>query len=220
MKREIMITGDGSKTIHMPDLNEQYHSKHGALQEALHVFIETGLGYYLGLNPLKSSINVMEFGFGTGLNALLTARHESAVKINYTAVEAFPINQEEMEAMGYGTFLDAAELFRKLHDCEWESWNSITNNFDLLKNQKAFEKIQGLGDQDLIYYDAFGPRTQPELWTQELFEICYSCLKSDGVLTTYCAQGQARRNMVAAGFTVERLPGPPGKREMLRATKS
>ena len=222
MKRSIMTTGDGSKTIHMPDLNEQYHSKHGALQEALHVFIKMGLKPVIEnkqLNEDTSELNIMEFGFGTGLNAMLTVQHQDQIKVNYTGIEAFPITAEEVAAMDYGELLNDSELYQKLHEASWGSADEITSTFLLHKAQSKFEDIQGRADQDLIYYDAFGPRTQPELWTENLFRICYSCLKSGGVLTTYCAQGQARRNMIAAGFQVERLEGPPGKREMLRATK-
>ena len=161
----------------------------------------------------------MEFGFGTGLNAMLTAQSGLDLSINYKGIEAYPVTQEEVAAMDYGAFLNDPELFDKLHECAWGSWHQITEGFRIYKNETIFESLKGNQDQDLIYYDAFGPRTQPELWTQEIFEICYDCLKHGGVLTTYCAQGQARRNMIAAGFTVERLPGPPGKREMLRATK-
>lgn len=214
-----MTTGDGSKTIHMPDLNEQYHSKHGALQEALHVFIDMGLSHKLDANPDRAELNILEFGFGTGLNALLTAQYSTKAKINYTGIEAFPVTQEELSAMNYGELLEDPKLFQQLHEAEWEKWVSITDQFNLFKHQSKFEDLQGKEDQDLIYFDAFGPRTQPELWTVDIFKICHAMLKQGGILTTYCAQGQARRNMIAAGFEVERLPGPPGKREMLRAVK-
>ena len=214
-----MTTGDGSKTIHMPDLNEQYHSKHGALQEALHVFIEMGLKPMLESHKDSSKLNISEFGFGTGLNAILTAQFPTEVQINYTGIEAFPVTAEELEAMNYGELLNDPDLFQQLHNTAWENWSPITNDFHLLKYQSKFEDLKGSEDQDLIYFDAFGPRPQPELWTVDIFKICYSMLKTGGFLTTYCAQGQARRNMIAAGFEVERLPGPPGKREMLRAVK-
>ena len=225
MKREIMITGDGSKTIHMPDLDEQYHSKHGALQEALHVFIVTGLEHFIEVslsrkrNFQQEPLKVLEYGFGTGLNAMLTAQHNSHTLTEYTAVEAFPINKDEVVAMNYGTILQDQVLYQKLHDLEWEKSHQITDFFSILKQQKTFEKIDDLGVYDLIYFDAFGPRTQPELWTITIFEAAFKALKNGGVLTTYCAAGQVRRNMQNAGFIVERLPGPPGKREMLRATK-
>lgn len=226
MKREIMITDDGSKTIHMPDLNEQYHSKHGALQEALHVFINTGLEHFIEVslsrkrnfqqNPLK----ILEYGFGTGLNAMVTALHDSKTPVEYTAVEAYPINEEEVLVMDYGKLLGHETMYKHIHQCDWEKTHKINNHFLLIKQQKTFEQIVDQDSYDLIYFDAFGPSTQPELWTVGIFKAAYNALKSNGVLTTYCAAGQVRRNMQAVGFKVERLPGPPGKREMLRATKS
>ncbi|MEO9953623.1 tRNA (5-methylaminomethyl-2-thiouridine)(34)-methyltransferase MnmD [Nonlabens sp.] len=226
MKREIMTTQDGSKTIHMPDLNEQYHSRHGALQEALHVFIDTGLEHFLEVslsrkrnfqqNPLK----ILEYGFGTGLNAMVTALHDSKTPVEYTAVEAYPVNEEEVKAMDYGNLLGNEEMYDHMHRCSWEEHHQISNHFSLKKEQKTFEQIADQDSFDLIYFDAFGPGTQPELWTVDIFKATYDALKSNGVLTTYCAAGQVRRNMQSVGFIVERLPGPPGKREMLRATKS
>lgn len=221
-----MTTEDGSKTIHMPDLNEQYHSRHGALQEALHVFIDTGLEHFLEVslsrkrnfqqNPLK----ILEYGFGTGLNAMVTASHDSKTPVEYTAVEAYPINEEEVEAMDYGKLLGNEKMYEHMHRCNWEERHEISNHFSLTKQQKSFEHIADQDSFDLIYFDAFGPGTQPELWTVDIFKAAYDALKSYGVLTTYCAAGQVRRNMQSVGFIVERLPGPPGKREMLRATKS
>jgi tRNA U34 5-methylaminomethyl-2-thiouridine-forming methyltransferase MnmC len=220
MKREIMTTGDGSKTIHIPDLNEQYHSKHGALQEARHVFIKTGLDFYrTAAEPTASMVRILEYGFGTGLNALLTALQDNDLVIEYTGTEAFPITKEEIEAMDYGSLLDAKELYNKLHDAQWETATLITEKFQLTKKQLNFEEIYYEAAFELIYFDAFGPRTQPELWTLEIFESAYKALSSNGVLVTYCAAGQVRRNLQQAGFVVERLPGPPGKREMLRARK-
>ncbi|PQJ22277.1 tRNA (5-methylaminomethyl-2-thiouridine)(34)-methyltransferase MnmD [Nonlabens xylanidelens] len=226
MKREIMTTDDGSKTIHMPDLNEQYHSRHGALQEALHVFIDTGLEHFLEVslsrkrNFQQNPIKILEYGFGTGLNAMVTALHDSKTPIVYTAVEAYPVNDEEVKAMDYGKLLGNEEMYEDIHQCSWEERHQISNHFSLTKQQKTFEQIADQDSYDLIFFDAFGPSTQPELWTVDIFTAAYNALKSNGVLTTYCAAGQVRRNMQSVGFIVERLPGPPGKREMLRATKS
>ncbi|PZX38211.1 tRNA U34 5-methylaminomethyl-2-thiouridine-forming methyltransferase MnmC [Nonlabens dokdonensis] len=220
-----MITGDGSKTIHMPDLNEQYHSKHGALQEALHVFIETGLEYFVEVSLSqkrdfkKEPLHILEYGFGTGLNAMLTAQHKSNTFMEYTALEAFPIAAEEVEAIDYGKLLEDQELFAQLHNASWNKKTQISDSFFIEKIQTTFEKLDYDQKFDLIFFDAFGPRTQPELWTQPIFDAAFKSLKNGGVLTTYCAAGQVRRNMQSAGFTVERLPGPPGKREMLRASK-
>ncbi len=221
-----MTTDDGSKTIHMPDLNEQYHSRHGALQEALHVFIDTGLEHFLEIslsrkrNFQQNPIKILEYGFGTGLNAMVTALHDSKTPIVYTAVEAYPVNDEEVKAMDYGKLLGNEEMYEDIHQCSWEERHQINNHFSLTKQQKTFEHIADQDSYDLIYFDAFGPSTQPELWTVEIFTAAYNALKSNGILTTYCAAGQVRRNMQSVGFIVERLPGPPGKREMLRASKS
>lgn len=232
MERKIITTGDGSKTIHMPDWNEQYHSTHGALQEALHVFIEMGLRFSLSRREVYTAldaapkrdknqpISILEYGLGTGLNAMLTAQYHTETSIHYTGIEAFPISKEEVNAMEYGSLLGDQNLYDRIHDTSWEFIHEIRPDFRLEKKQLSFDQIAYKDQYDIIYFDAFGPRVQPELWTESIFKGAFNALKVGGVLTTYCAQGQARRNMQAAGFTVERLPGPPGKREMLRATKS
>lgn len=214
-----MITGDGSKTIHMPDLNEQYHSKHGALQEARHVFIKTGLEYLIMDQKDLSEVRVLEYGFGTGLNAILTAMFPWQTPIHYIGLEAYPIEEDEIEAMDYGNLLQQEAVYHKIHSAPWEKATCITDYFTLTKKKLDFENVAFKETFDIIYFDAFGPRTQPELWTLDIFKAAFDALTSKGVLVTYCAAGQVRRNMQAAGFRVERLPGPPGKREMLRATK-
>lgn len=226
MKREIITTGDGSKTIHIPEWNEQYHSKHGAVQEARHVFLETGLQYYIDRpdHNITQTIHILEMGFGTGLNALLTflKARDLALPIAYTGVEAFPISSDEIGAMDYASVLqsqDTATIYNVLHTSSWEESNEVSKEFILTKRQEKFEDITDLDRYDLVYFDAFGPRVQPTLWTEAIFSKMYKALKTNGILTTYCAQGAARRAMQAVGFVVERLPGPPGKREMLRATK-
>ena len=222
MKREFLKTGDGSTTIHLPDWDEQYHSKHGAIAEANHVFIATGLHHYLKLNPC-TEISILEIGFGTGLNALLTLLEAEIlkVKINYTGVEAYPISSDEVKGLNYAEQLNVPDaIFQQLHDVSWEELVAINSNFSLKKNQLFFDKISEKDVFQLIYFDAFGARVQPELWTEEIFQIMFEALKTNGVLVTYAAKGSVRRAMQAVGFVVERLPGPPGKREMLRATKS
>lgn len=223
MKREIIITGDGSSTIHIPEWNEQYHSKHGALQEAKHVFIDMGLKPVLNRGG-KAEISILEIGFGTGLNVLVT--WEEAKKndnsINYTGVEAYPVAKEEVEKLNFSEIIKdplALEFFSKIHETNWESKYDITNIFSLIKQQKFFQDIYDIELYDLIYFDAFGARVQPELWSVEIFKKMYEALKNNGVLVTYAAKGSVRRAMIEVGFFVERLPGPPGKREMLRATK-
>ena len=219
MKRQLMKTNDGSMTIHLPEINEQYHSKHGALQEAQHVFIKMGLEYK---RKDSNFLNVLEIGFGTGLNCLLTLENNTDLNIHYTAVEAYPVSKEEWQAMDYGSLLDSQESnynYKLLHESQWGKSTAILSNFILDKQQKTFQEINDEQSIDLIYFDAFGPRVQPELWTEEIFKIMYKALKEGGALTTYCAKGSVRRAMQDVGFTVERLEGPPGKREMLRATK-
>lgn len=226
MKREVITTGDGSRTIYIPEWNEQYHSKHGAVQEARHVFLETGLQHFIEQSNFdkEKTLRILEMGFGTGLNALLTyfKAKKSDLSISYTGVEAFPISPEEVAAMEYANQLahkDSQTIYDTLHNAAWDTSVTISHDFEFVKREQKFEDIKDVGVFDLVYFDAFGPRVQPELWTQAIFTKMYTALKPDGVLTTYCAQGAARRAMQAAGFRVERLPGPPGKREMLRATK-
>ena len=221
MKREILLTDDGSVTIHLPEWNEQYHSKHGAIAEAIHVFIETGLEHWIHKNP-KQGISILEIGFGTGLNAFLTSLEATKkdLQINYSGIEAYPISGEEIKQLNYATLLAASEeAFLKLHQSSWETPSEISQSFTLTKRKQFFSEIVDSNLYNVIYFDAFGARVQPELWTEAIFEVMYKALKPNGVLVTYSAKGSVRRAMQAVGFGVERLPGPPGKREMLRATK-
>ncbi|MDV7187698.1 tRNA (5-methylaminomethyl-2-thiouridine)(34)-methyltransferase MnmD [Lutibacter sp. TH_r2] len=219
MKREIIITSDGSSTIHLPDWNEQYHSKHGAIQEAKHVFIKSGL------DEIKlKNISILEIGFGTGLNAFITFLEiqNNSRKIKYTGVEAFPVSVEEVKKLNYVSELNAINFqkeFDLMHASKWEEKILISENFTLQKQQKKFEEINDKNTFDLIYFDAFGARVQPELWTEAIFELMFRAIKKNGILVTYSAKGSVRRAMQKVGFIVERLPGPPGKREMLRAIK-
>lgn len=221
MKREIIITDDGSTTIHLPDWDEQYHSKHGAIQEAYHVFINTGLFYFLKqLQP--KPIKILEIGFGTGLNAFITLleSEKNSIPINYTGIEAYPILSTEIEKLNYPLELNGSDkLFKEIHQSEWENAIVLTNHFSILKKKQSFLEINDENSFHLIYFDAFGARVQPELWTEQIFKKMYKALKKDGVLVTYSAKGSVRRAMQSVGFVVERLPGPPGKREMLRARK-
>ncbi|WP_298344883.1 tRNA (5-methylaminomethyl-2-thiouridine)(34)-methyltransferase MnmD [uncultured Algibacter sp.] len=227
MKREIIQTADGSTTIHLPDWNEQYHSKHGAIQEAYHVFIKHGLHHYYHSEQSEESqkdITILEIGFGTGLNAFITLLEAQKLKlsINYKGVEAYPVSEDEIKALNYIDALKAKKNetdFQKLHDVSWEEKHQINNNFILIKQKQFFSEIKDSEVHNIIYFDAFGARVQPELWTEAIFKIMFKALKPNGVLVTYSAKGSVRRAMQAVGFTVERLPGPPGKREMLRAIK-
>lgn len=223
MERKIIKTADGSVTIQLPDWNEQYHSKHGAVQEARHVFLKMGL-YTLLERRNFSRLSILEIGFGTGLNAFLTLLEAERLGLNidYTGVEAYPVASEEVELLNYPEAVqaeDKSSYFKELHASDWEKEVDISDFFKLIKQQKKFDKIRDSELYDLIYFDAFGARVQPELWTEEIFALMFKALKSGGVLVTYAAKGSVRRAMLASGFQVEKLPGPPGKREMLRAVK-
>lgn len=223
MERKIIKTGDGSVTIHLSDWDEQYHSKHGAIQEAQHVFIKMGLEYWVGLNKEKA-ISILEIGFGTGLNAFITFLEAKKLQLNidYTGVEAYPVSENEIGELNYAEMLSAEnqiDSFQKMHLIPWNTQAAIAENFKLEKQQKRFEEIEDVNKYDLVFFDAFGARVQPELWTEEIFAKMYRAMQNKGVLVTYSAKGSVRRAMQTAGFIVERLPGPPGKREMLRALK-
>ena len=219
MIHDIVITNDGSTTIHLPEWNECYHSKNGAIQEAYHVFIKHGLSLFQG-----KSVSILEIGFGTGLNAFITyleAKKENQL-IEYVGVEAYPLILDEVMQMNFVTELNVANefyTFEKMHKCGWENKNEISSNFSLSKRQQFFQDIEDMNRFDLIYFDAFGFRVQPELWTLEIFKKMYSALKSGGVLVTYACRTSIKTAMLDAGFVVEKLPGAPGKREMLRAKK-
>ena len=240
MEREIVITADGSSTIHLPEWNEQYHSKHGAIQEAYHVFIKHGLHYFCLENNLSKEdnsfligkfhklqndqISVLEIGFGTGLNAFITLLEAEKlnISIDYFGIEGYPVSIDEILLLNYPIQLKAGTnetLFEMIHKVSWEEKHAISNNFSLTKQNRFFSEIKENELYNLIYFDAFGARVQPELWTEHIFKKMFDALKENGVLVTYAAKGSVRRAMQAVGFKVEKLPGPPGKREMLRATK-
>lgn len=220
MERQIITTADGSKTIFIPEWNEHYHSSHGALQEAQHVFIRHGLQ-----TCTADYLTILEMGFGTGLNALLTyfASEKRNQYIHYIGIEAFPPTQEELDAMEYSSYASdpaSVEIYAHMHACDWEKPAALSEHFVLEKQQCDLLSARVNPESvDLVYYDAFGPRVQPELWTAEIFARIYSWMAPGGTLVTYCAKGQVKRDLKAVGFLVENLPGPPGKREMTRAIK-
>lgn len=223
MKRSIITTADGSKTIQIEDWNEHYHSTHGALQEAKHVYIETGLHEFINRYPQQKQLSILEIGFGTGLNAMLTATNELAKQklITYHGIEAYPVSDEELKALDYDTLVPSSSLvFDKLHNTSWGIEHKISTNFTLLKRQEFFSDLEDVNAFDIVYFDAFGPRVQPELWTTHIFKCMYRAMRPQGILVTYSAKGSVRRALQEVGFLVERLPGPPGKREMLRAIKN
>ncbi len=219
MKREIIVTSDGSTSIHLPDWEESYHSKHGAIQEAKHVFIKNGLSLFKG-----QSVSILEIGFGTGLNAFITFLESQLLnqKVDYVGVEGFPISSQEVLQMNYVNQLNATDfkaVFELFHLCKWEENVTISNHFRLTKRNQLFNEIDDINQFDLIYFDAFGFRVQPELWSVEIFTRMYTSLKSGGILVTYACRGPIKRAMIEAGFQIEKLTGPPGKREMLRGRK-
>ena len=218
MKKEIIQTKDGSTTFYLPELNETYHSKNGAIQEAYHVFIKNGFSLFEG-----KPISILEIGFGTGLNAFITSleSQNNNQTVDYVGVEAYPITQEEALTMNYANQIDASktEVFQKIHQIDWEIPIQVNPTFQLTKRKQLFQDIVDVEVFDLIYFDAFGYDVQPELWSDEIFEKMFIALKSGGVLVTYACRSVIKNSMISAGFKIEKLPGAPGKREMLRASK-
>ncbi len=220
MHRKIIKTADGSTTIYIKDWEEYYHSKHGAIQEAYHVFIKNGLELFAAADK---EISILEIGFGTGLNALISCleAEKHRFSIHYEGVEAYPVRKEELKHLNYTEILEIeTSVFRKMHQVSWEENHRITPHFTLKKRKQFFAEINDEAGFDLIYFDAFGARVQPELWREDMFVKMYKALRPGGKLVTYSAKGAVRRALQKTGFIVERLPGPPGKREMLRASKS
>lgn len=220
VERQIITTADGSKTIFLPEWNEHYHSSHGALQEAQHVFIRNGLNLFT-----QDYLTILEMGFGTGLNVLLTyfSSEKRNQYVHYIGIEAFPPSQEELAALDYASFAsdpDTSAIYDTMHTAPWETAHPLSEHFVLEKQQCTLPQAKvEPGTVDLVYFDAFGPRVQPELWTAEIFQQVYNWMAPGGVLVTYCAKGQVKRDLKTVGFLVESLPGPPGKREMTRAVK-
>lgn len=215
---EIRQTADGSKTLYLPELDETYHSSHGAMQEAMHVFIQHGLAF---IGQEKKSISVFEMGFGTGLNALLTAQwaEQHSCSIRYIGIELHPIPKDIWQQMDYVQEVLERERYSKIMATEWGEYQVIEPNFQLKKVEEDILGLQLVEQVDLIYFDAFGPRAQSEMWDLPVLTKMYERLNPGGVFVTYCAQGQMKRNLKSLGFSLESLPGPPGKREMTRAIK-
>ncbi|MCJ8154368.1 tRNA (5-methylaminomethyl-2-thiouridine)(34)-methyltransferase MnmD [Chryseobacterium sp. SSA4.19] len=223
MKREIRATNDGSKTLFINELNENYHSHHGALQEAKHVFIKNGL---ILINDYE--INILELGFGTGLNVLVTINEYLKTDknhiINYFSLEKYPINESEMNDLAYAELFDDQEfknIYHKVHNADWEKPVEIIKGFHLKKIQCDFFDLKNieLPPINLVYYDCFGARVQPDLWEKPLFELVAHKMKVNGLLTTYSSKGSVRRVLQELNFKVEKKQGPPGKREMINAIK-
>ena len=219
----IELTGDGSHTIVIPELNVTYHSKHGAMQESMHVFIKEGLHYLLDRNLFNKDevLNIFEVGFGTGLNAWLSLNEavNHNQKIFYQTIEPYPLSIDEAEKLNYPLTLnkDLHEYFFQLHACEWNKEILIHSLFSFEKINASLQNFTTNKKFHLIYFDAFDPTAQPELWTENIFRKMFDILNFNGILVTYCSKGIVRRAMQAAGFNVEKLPGPKGKREIVRA---
>ncbi len=211
---ELLETGDGSHTYYIPELDETYHSRKGARTESEYVYLKQGLDVLSG-----DTIQVVEFGFGTGLNAWLTLAYARANQksILYTSAERYPLSEEQWKALNHGASDDRPE-WQRLMEADWESPQELDPSFVLEKRQCDFLELENR-DADVIFYDAFAPKKQPEVWTPDYLEHAYAMLKSEGILVTYCASGQFKRDLKAIGFEVETLPGPPGKTEMTRAAR-
>jgi len=219
LKTELVESGDGSHTLKVAELKEHYHSHKGALQESLYVFLEKGLRQF----DQASEVSILEVGFGTGLNALLTALDQNRPTIEYVSLETYPLPWDVVSQLNYPDIVGdsrAETVFSDMHHAEWNSEYRLLDGFVIRKMQSSLQDFSSDLRFDLVYYDAFAPHAQPEMWEPSIWEKLFGMMKSGSVLVTYCAKGQVRRDMQAAGFTVERLEGPPGKREMIRARKN
>jgi tRNA U34 5-methylaminomethyl-2-thiouridine-forming methyltransferase MnmC len=214
----IVTTSDGSHTIYVPELNEHYHSVHGAVQESNFIFINSGF------NASKAHpLNIFEVGFGTGLNALLTGLKsiQENRDVNYTTIEKYPLDEAVAGSLNHPLYAGEGgkELFDLIHSAPWEKWVTINKNFNLKKIKGDLTRQPVSGKFDLIYFDAFGPDKQPEMWTKDVFGFIASITEVNGILVTYSAKGEVKRNLQSCGFEVTLLPGPPGKRQIIRAIK-
>ena len=218
MNSELIITDDGSHSLYVSEIDESYHSTFGAIQESRHIFIEAGLK-----ECSKSEINILEVGFGTGLNAFLSQieAERSGKQIQYTSLEKYPVEHEKVLLLNYPEIIasETRNFFVQMQTSAWNEYVRISPFFTLKKTETDFTCYIPDNMFDVVYFDAFSPDKQPEMWTQKRFEVIFEHCKSGAILTTYCSKGIVRRAMEGAGFKVERIPGPPGKREILRGRK-
>ncbi|HEX2921468.1 MAG TPA: tRNA (5-methylaminomethyl-2-thiouridine)(34)-methyltransferase MnmD [Bacteroidales bacterium] len=220
MENSLIITSDGSHTIYVPDLDEHYHSIYGAIAESEHIFIKAG--YH---NCVANPISIFEAGFGTGLNALITAlesyKYKSNRTVYYTGIEKYPLADDIISQINYHKFLgvESGSVFRRIHSSSWESCINICGSFYLKKIKADLTDFQFAEKYDLIYFDAFGPLKQPEMWTRDVISNIASATNTNGIFMTYSARGEVRRNLESCGFKVSLLPGPAGKRQIIRAIK-
>ncbi len=220
MNRELVITKDGSHTLFVPDLNEHYHSIFGAIQESRYVFIKEGLNYFN-----RKSISIFEIGLGTGLNAMLTLLEavRNNFRIAYYAIEKYPLDIETVYKLNYPELLKLneleKELFYALHNAEWNIETELNKNFRLTKIKNDITEFNIPFSYDIVYFDAFAPDKQPEMWSKNVFQKIYDNLNPEGILTTYCSKGGVKRILMSIGYRVESIPGPRGKREIVRSRK-
>ena len=221
---KIILTEDGSSSLINLELNETYHSIHGAIQESEHVFIKHGLAFFARQNTSKE-ISIFEVGFGTGLNALLALKYaqENCIKIRYATIEAFPVDPLLIRELNYPEILafeNSEKYFQKIHSVEWNKEEEITSYFSITKINEAIQSAQLQSESfDVIFFDAFAPDKQPEIWKLIILQKTAMAMKPKGIFVTYSAKGQLKRDLISLGLSVEKLPGPPGKREMTRAIK-
>ena len=218
---KLVVTADGSTTIYLEELDEHYHSTFGAIQESKHIFIEAG---FKSKAANTNKINLLEIGFGTGLNVLMTLQAMHNEDVNYWGIEPFPVAPELIKSLNYGEALSNKSLsqnFEQLHHAEWNADIELKSNFNLKKIRERIQDVELPADYfNLVYFDAFAPDVQPELWSELVFMKIFDSMKSDGILMTYSVKGIVKRALKSAGFKIEKLPGPIGKREILRAQKT
>jgi len=221
---KLLLTNDGSHTLMVEELNETYHSRHGAIQESRHVFIKNGFRFILGNNPRKP-LRVFELGLGTGLNALLTAMESQklSVPVEYTCIEPHPVPEAIIGQLNFHEIINlpsVKDYFGQIHSVSWDQLYTIHPFFKFRKVKSTIQEfITSAGYFHLAYYDAFAPNKQPEMWQRDVLQKVYGFLSNESALVTYCAQGQVKRDLKASGFTVQSLQGPPGKKEMTRGLK-
>ena len=218
MKPQIVPTLDGSHTLYLSEIDEHYHSTNGAVDESLHVFIRSGFDYCQNPEPV-----VFEVGFGTGLNALLTALRsaEKRIKTTYITIEKYPLDNSVLSALNYPALAGSGDdtLFGSIHQSNWSEMVAITDWFEILKMEADLQTFEPSFHADIIYFDAFAPEVQKELWSKGIFFKIADMMNKGAVLSTYSAKGQVRRNLISAGLQVKRIPGPPGKREITVASR-
>lgn len=216
---KLIVTGDGSHTIYIKELNEHYHSVHGAVGESEFIFMKNGFDV-----STADPVSILEIGFGTGLNALLTSLRaiRDSRMVSYTTIEKYPLDENTIKALNYPQFTgeEGKKIYELIHASPWNAKSSVCRNFSLEKLSADFTTEIIEGSYDLVYFDAFGPDKQPEMWTADMFSKISGVIKPGGILVTYSVKGEVKRNLRACGFTVELLPGPPGKRQILRAVKN